>query len=91
MTLLKFKNQSLADEFYCNYNTVPYNSIEDHRCQLAYVAKVIGPRGFHCQKLDLWHVGVVHLSRSFHFLHMLILGGVCQGDGGRLSTHPWLH
>jgi len=40
MTLLKFKNQSLADEFYCNYNTVPYNSIEDHRCQLAYVAKV---------------------------------------------------
>jgi len=40
MTLLKFKNQTLADEFYSNYNSVPYNSIEDHLCQLAYVAKV---------------------------------------------------
>jgi len=40
MTLLKFKNQALADEFYSNYNSVPFNSIEDHLCQLAYVAKV---------------------------------------------------
>ena len=40
MTLLKFKNQTLADEFYNTYNSMPYNSIEDHLCQLAYVAKV---------------------------------------------------
>jgi len=40
MTLLKFKNQTLADEFYSTYNSVPFNSIEDHLCQLAYVAKV---------------------------------------------------
>ena len=32
--------QSLADEFYRNYNDTPYNSIEDHVCHLVYVARV---------------------------------------------------
>ena len=32
--------QSLADEFYRNYNDTPYNSIEEHVCHLVYVARV---------------------------------------------------
>ncbi|XP_064612632.1 LOW QUALITY PROTEIN: BRCA1-associated protein-like [Liolophura sinensis] len=40
MLLIKFRNQTLADEFYSNYNGIPFNSIEDYVCHLVYVAKV---------------------------------------------------
>jgi len=45
MALLKFKSQLLADEFYSNYNAMPFNSIEEHTCQLAYVARVEAVKG----------------------------------------------
>lgn len=40
MTLVKFRNQKSADEFYSNFNEVPFNSIEPEVCHLVYVAKV---------------------------------------------------
>ncbi|RWS28418.1 brca1-associated protein-like protein [Leptotrombidium deliense] len=40
MVLIKFRNQKGADEFYNNFNGVPFNSIEPEVCHLVYVAKV---------------------------------------------------
>ncbi|XP_071944544.1 BRCA1-associated protein-like [Antedon mediterranea] len=40
MVLVKFKNASLADEFYSEYNGKVFNSIENQQCYLAYVARV---------------------------------------------------
>ncbi|XP_041348267.1 BRCA1-associated protein-like isoform X2 [Gigantopelta aegis] len=40
MVLLKFRDQTSADQFYENYNNEPYNSIESNICHLVYVARV---------------------------------------------------
>ncbi|XP_071480880.1 BRCA1-associated protein-like [Diadema antillarum] len=40
MTLIKFRNQSHADEFYKEYNGKPYNSFDDFICYLVYVSRV---------------------------------------------------
>lgn len=40
MTLVKFRSQKLADDFYNNYNGKPFNSIEPYVCHLVYVAHV---------------------------------------------------
>ena len=40
MTLIKFKTQKDADEFFIHNNNKPFNSIEDNVCRLVYVAKV---------------------------------------------------
>ncbi|XP_076452554.1 BRCA1-associated protein-like [Babylonia areolata] len=40
MLLIKFKDQSSADEFYMYFNSRPFNSIEADICHLVYVAKM---------------------------------------------------
>ncbi|XP_054749182.2 BRCA1-associated protein-like [Lytechinus pictus] len=40
MTLIKFRNQSHADEFYKEYNGKPYNSFDDFVCYLVFVSRV---------------------------------------------------
>ncbi|XP_077863309.1 BRCA1-associated protein-like [Saccoglossus kowalevskii] len=40
MVLMKFKDQTLADEFYKTYNGQPYNSIEPEVCYCVYVSGV---------------------------------------------------
>ena len=40
MALIKFKNQTSADEFFTNFNGVQFNSIEPEICKLVYVEKI---------------------------------------------------
>ncbi|XP_052800633.1 BRCA1-associated protein-like [Mya arenaria] len=40
MVLVKFRDQSLADEYYSTYNNVTFNSIEADICHLVYVGQV---------------------------------------------------
>jgi len=40
MVLLRFQDQSSADEFYRAFNGLPFNSLEPEVCSLAYVSKV---------------------------------------------------
>lgn len=40
MVLVKFKNQTFADDFYKDFNNKPFNMIEPETCHLVYVAKV---------------------------------------------------
>lgn len=40
MVLVRFRNQRSADEFYKNFNGIPFNSIEPETCHLVYVERV---------------------------------------------------
>ncbi|UYV64323.1 BRAP [Cordylochernes scorpioides] len=40
LVLLKFKNQQGAQDFYVNFDGVPFNSMEPEQCQLAYVVRI---------------------------------------------------
>uniref|UniRef100_A0A0B7A5Q6 BRCA1-associated protein n=1 Tax=Arion vulgaris TaxID=1028688 RepID=A0A0B7A5Q6_9EUPU len=40
MLLIKFRDQTSADDFYSYFNNRPYNSIEPDICHLVYVAKI---------------------------------------------------
>ncbi|CAG5135763.1 unnamed protein product [Candidula unifasciata] len=40
MLLIKFRDQTSADDFYSYFNNRPFNSIEPDICHLAYVAKI---------------------------------------------------
>ncbi|XP_046386167.1 BRCA1-associated protein [Ischnura elegans] len=40
MALVKFRSQEAADEFYRSFNGVPFNSMEENVCNLAYVSRV---------------------------------------------------
>ena len=93
MTLLKFKNQTLADEFYSNYNSVQFNSIEDHLCQLAYVAKVTLLRDFYVAHISLLRAMIMHaMNRNKQKLTSLeLLGRVGERFRRCLSSYSWLH